>query len=197
VNYLKVSTSSRLSRKTLENIMSNAKLKPIEEQVMVITGASSGIGLATAKLAAKRGAKVVFAARSEASTSQIVTEINQNGAEALFVPCDVSKREQVEEVARQAIEKFGRIDTWVNNAGVSIMHFGTGIGTCEILLSALCCPCGNLTKVMHSFIHNFSAGLPNYSSTSHFDLEARVGIGLIPLPQATRKQVSKSSPMPW
>jgi len=100
--------------------MSKPKLKPLAEQVIVITGASSGIGLATAKLAAKRGAKVVLAARSEDATGAIVEELNRDGGAAVFVACDVSKREQVEELARAATEHFGRIDTWVNNAGVSI-----------------------------------------------------------------------------
>src|SRR4051794_26451357 len=100
--------------------MSKPKLKPLAEQVIVITGASSGIGLATAKLAAKRGAKVVLAARSEDATGAIVEELNRDGGAAVFVARDVSKREQVEELARAALEHFGRIDTWVNNAGVSI-----------------------------------------------------------------------------
>jgi len=96
------------------------KLKPIDQQVIVITGASSGIGLATTKLAAKRGAKVVLAARSEGTIREIAEKINSSGGEALAVSCDVSKREQIEEVARAAVERFGRIDTWVNNAGMSI-----------------------------------------------------------------------------
>jgi short-subunit dehydrogenase len=100
--------------------MSKPKLKPIEEQVIVITGASSGIGLATAKLAAERGAKVVMAARSQEATTAIANEINQSGGEAIAVACDVSDRAQVEGVVRVAIERFGRIDTWVNDAGVSI-----------------------------------------------------------------------------
>jgi NAD(P)-dependent dehydrogenase (short-subunit alcohol dehydrogenase family) len=100
--------------------MSKAKLKPIEEQVIVITGASSGIGLATAMLAAKRGAKVVFSARSQETTSTIVEDINRSGGSAIFVPCDVANRAEVEQLARAAIDRFGRIDTWVNNAGVSI-----------------------------------------------------------------------------
>jgi len=100
--------------------MSKAKLKTLEEQVIVITGASSGIGLATAKLAAKRGAKVVLSARSEEATEQIVNDLNAAGGETIFVPCDVADRSQVSEVARKAVERFGRIDTWVNNAGVAI-----------------------------------------------------------------------------
>ena len=87
---------------------------------VIITGASSGIGLATARMAAKKGAAVVLAARSHDSTQQIVDEINASGGRALFVDCDVAQRSQVENVAREAIAKFGRIDTWVNNAGTSI-----------------------------------------------------------------------------
>jgi len=100
--------------------MRKVKLKPINEQVIVITGASSGIGLATAKLAAERGARVVLAARSEEATSGITDQLNQSGAETVFVPCDVTVRSQVEALAGAVLERFGRIDTWVNNAGVSI-----------------------------------------------------------------------------
>ena len=100
--------------------MSRVNLKPLKEQVIVITGASSGIGLATARMAAKKRAKVVLAARSHDTTQQIVDEINAAGGQALFVDCDVTQRSQVENVAQQAIAKFGRIDTWVNNAGSSI-----------------------------------------------------------------------------
>jgi NAD(P)-dependent dehydrogenase (short-subunit alcohol dehydrogenase family) len=100
--------------------MSHTKLKPIEEQVMVITGASSGIGLATAKLAAKRGAKVLLAARSRETLAEIADDIDQSGGEAIPVPCDVTDRAQVDQVVRAALDCFGRIDTWVNDAGVSI-----------------------------------------------------------------------------
>jgi short-subunit dehydrogenase len=100
--------------------VSKAKLKPINEQVMVVTGASSGIGLATARLAAERGARVVLAARSEETTRQVAEQISRGGGQAISVPCDVSKRSEVEALARIAIEHFGRIDTWVNDAGVSI-----------------------------------------------------------------------------
>src|ERR1700710_876348 len=100
--------------------MSKLTLKPLDQQVMVITGASSGIGLATALMALDRGARVVLAARSEETGSQIVEEINAAGREALFFPCDVTDREQVEELVAAAIDTFGQINTWVNNAGVSI-----------------------------------------------------------------------------
>src|SRR4051812_40032078 len=100
--------------------MSKIKLKPINEQVIVITGASSGIGLATALCAAKRGAKLVLAARSQDATTEIADQINQAGGQAIFVACDVADCSQVQRVAQSAMDRFGRIDTWVNNAGVSI-----------------------------------------------------------------------------
>jgi NAD(P)-dependent dehydrogenase (short-subunit alcohol dehydrogenase family) len=96
------------------------KLKPLTEQVIVITGASSGIGLATAKLAAERGAKVVLSARTRESLAQAVDEIKQAGGSAVFVEANVTKREDLERVAATALDRFGRIDTWVNNAGVGI-----------------------------------------------------------------------------
>ena len=96
------------------------KLKPLNEQVIVITGASSGIGLCTAESAAKQGAKVVLAARSDGALTDAVSRINAAGGQALCVVGDVSKRSDVERMAREAVNKFGRIDTWVNNAGLAI-----------------------------------------------------------------------------
>lgn len=95
-------------------------ITPISEQVMVITGASSGIGLATAYTAAEQGAKLVLVARSEETLMEVADLITENGGDAIYVVADVSHRDEVERVAQIAIERFGRIDTWVNNAGVSI-----------------------------------------------------------------------------
>ncbi|HEX2528363.1 MAG TPA: SDR family oxidoreductase [Geminicoccus sp.] len=96
------------------------KLKPVKGQVIVITGASSGIGLATAQSAAAQGAKVVLAARSDEALEKAVQGIMQAGGEAISVHCDVARREDVQAVADKALERFGRIDSWVNNAGVGI-----------------------------------------------------------------------------
>jgi len=96
------------------------KLKPIEEQVIVITGASSGIGLATALGAARRGASVVLTARSEATLAHVADTIVRAGGRAIHVVADVAQRPALQNVADAAIARFGRIDTWVNDAGVSI-----------------------------------------------------------------------------
>src|SRR5947209_2064571 len=84
-------------------------LKPIKEQVIVITGASSGIGLATAEAAAEKGAKLVLAARSSHTLEEIVSRINGAGGEAIAVPCDVAERGQVEQLAQKALDRFGII----------------------------------------------------------------------------------------
>lgn len=98
----------------------DAKLKRLSEQVLVITGASSGIGLVTARAAARRGAKLVVAARAEEALRRLVEEIISQGGEAVHVVADVGRQADVRRIAEAALERFGRIDTWVNNAGVSI-----------------------------------------------------------------------------
>ncbi len=96
------------------------ELKPIDEQVIVITGASSGIGLVTARLAARQGAKVVLAARNERDLERAVGDIRDAGGRAVHVIADVADPEQVERIAETALREFGRIDTWVNNAAVAV-----------------------------------------------------------------------------
>lgn len=96
------------------------KPKPLDEQVIVITGASSGIGLTTAKMAAEEGARVVLAARDEESLRRAVEEIRDAGGEAVYIVADVTQMEEVREIANVAAREFGGLDTWVNDAGISI-----------------------------------------------------------------------------
>jgi NADP-dependent 3-hydroxy acid dehydrogenase YdfG len=100
--------------------MASIQLKPLDQQVIAITGASSGIGLATALAAANQGAKVVLAARSAQTLDEIVQGIRADGGGAVAIAADVADRQKLEEAARLAIDTFGCIDTWVNNAGVAI-----------------------------------------------------------------------------
>src|SRR4051812_14394972 len=96
------------------------KLKPLDQQVIVITGASSGIGRATAEAAAARGATVVLAARSEHALRDLCRAIEATGGMAAYAVVDVGQRADLEALASFAVGRFGRIDTWVNNAGVAI-----------------------------------------------------------------------------
>lgn len=96
------------------------RLKPLREQVIVITGASSGIGLATAKMAAEAGARVVLVARSEETLSSLAEDIRRKGGQAIHFAADVADRPALDRVAASTIEQFGGFDTWVNDAGVSI-----------------------------------------------------------------------------
>ena len=103
-----------------EKVSMAIRLKPIKDQVIVITGASSGIGLATALEAAKRGARVVLASRDEADIKKAADQIMASGGQATPVVVDVGDQVSVEALAEQAIVAYDRIDTWINNAGVSI-----------------------------------------------------------------------------
>ena len=96
------------------------RYKPLDQQVMVITGASSGIGLATARRAARKGAKLILASRNEAVLKDVCEEIRGDGGEAIYVVADVGVKEQVQAIADKAIAHFGGFDTWVNNAGVVV-----------------------------------------------------------------------------
>ncbi len=96
------------------------QLKPLNEQVAVVVGASSGIGRETARRLAARGAKVVVAARSEAGLASLVEEITAAGGQAAYAVCDVVDFAQVDAVATLAERTYGWIDTWVNVAAVGV-----------------------------------------------------------------------------
>lgn len=89
-----------------------------ESKVVVITGASSGIGEATARLLAKQGNKVVLGARRKENLEKIVNEIKAEGGEAIYELVDVTVMDEVLKLAKKAVSNYGRIDVWVNNAGL-------------------------------------------------------------------------------
>jgi short-subunit dehydrogenase len=93
-------------------------MRPLSDQVVVITGASSGIGRESAIELGRRGASLVLSARGEAALEDIRAELAAQSVEALAVATDVADRDQVNRLRDAAIERFGRIDTWINNAGV-------------------------------------------------------------------------------
>jgi NAD(P)-dependent dehydrogenase (short-subunit alcohol dehydrogenase family) len=96
-------------------------LKPIDRQVVVVVGSSSGIGRETAKRFAQRGAKVVVSARSETGLAALVEEIKRSGGDATYILADVSDFEQVKAIADRAVATYGRIDTWVHAAATGIL----------------------------------------------------------------------------
>jgi short-subunit dehydrogenase len=96
------------------------KLKSLKDQVIVITGASSGIGLVTARMASKEGARLVLTARNEEALRRLADELTASGREAISVGADVGREEDLRRVADMAVSRFGGFDTWINNAGISV-----------------------------------------------------------------------------
>lgn len=92
----------------------------MRDKVVIITGASSGIGMATAKEFAKRGAKVVMAARSENIIKELESELKKKGFEAYAVKTDVSVEEDCRNLIEKTVEKYGKINILINNAGISM-----------------------------------------------------------------------------
>ncbi|ANQ84927.1 SDR family oxidoreductase [Azoarcus olearius] len=95
-------------------------LKPVSDQTIVVTGATSGIGLATVRMAVAQGARVVMAARNAQALATLAEGFHHLGRSAVAVPADVANVQDVQRIRDAALEAFGGFDTWVNNAGVSI-----------------------------------------------------------------------------
>lgn len=90
----------------------------MEGKVVVITGASSGLGEATARRLSEEGATVVLAARRTQRIEELADDIEADGGEALAVTTDVTERDQVKNLVDQAVEQFGKVDVMLNNAGL-------------------------------------------------------------------------------
>jgi NAD(P)-dependent dehydrogenase (short-subunit alcohol dehydrogenase family) len=92
----------------------------LENRIAVVTGAGKGIGWGIATVLSKEGAKVVVVDWDEIAGARTAEEIRRSGGDAIFVKCDVSNEDQVKAMVRMAIDKYGRIDVLVNNAGVGV-----------------------------------------------------------------------------
>ena len=104
-------------------------LKPINQQVIFITGATSGIGLATVRMAVDQGAKVYMVARNEDELQNIQTEMRLSNLPTAYTVADVAEIDQIQIAADHCLDTFGRIDTWINNAGISV--YGKLLDTSE------------------------------------------------------------------
>ncbi len=95
------------------------QLKPLHEQVVVVTGASSGIGLATAEAAAHRGAKLILVARNEDALRKIAARLSAENSHIEIVVGDIADPQTPDRIANAALARFGRVDGWVNNAAAA------------------------------------------------------------------------------
>jgi NAD(P)-dependent dehydrogenase (short-subunit alcohol dehydrogenase family) len=111
-------------------------MKKMQDRVAIITGATSGIGKATALLFAKEGANIVITGRRKELGLQVELEIQQHGARCIFIQADHCKTENCEDVVRKTISEFGKIDVLFNNSGIVTQGTADTI-TDEVWLSTM------------------------------------------------------------
>jgi NADP-dependent 3-hydroxy acid dehydrogenase YdfG len=111
-----------VKRKFLNKEKKRKEMSNITDKVVVITGASSGIGESTANLLAGKGAKVVLGARRSNRIDAVVQEISASGGKAIGFATDVTKRAEVEALIQGAVDSFGRVDVLLNNAALCPSH---------------------------------------------------------------------------
>lgn len=143
----------------------------VKDSVAVVTGASSGIGRATALALARRGASVVLAARSERALEEAAEECRSRGGRAVAVLTDVTDPEDVEDLARRTVEGFGHIDVWVNCAAVSLFGPFTEV------------PLEDFRRVVEvnlmGYVHGARAALPRFRDRGRgvlIDVSSIVGV---------------------
>jgi short-subunit dehydrogenase len=152
--------------------------RDVGEQVVVLTGASSGIGRETALEFGRRGATLVLAARNEQALDTLVGEVERLGGRAIAVAVDVGDYGQVTELAAHAVERFGRIDTWVNNAAVA--SYGTVEQTDVVEIRRV------VEVDLLGQIHGMKAALPHLRATGGtiINVSSALGKRAVPLQAA-------------
>ncbi len=158
----------------------------VKDSIVVVTGASSGIGRATALAFATRGSAVVLAARRQPALNEVARECESAGGQALAVPTDVSDFKAVDELARRAVQRFGRIDVWVNDAAVTLF---------APFLEA---PLEDIRRVLEvnviGYVHGAKAALP-YMKEQGAGVLVNVSsvVGVVPQPYTHAYSMSKAA----